>query len=227
MFRGEAGGGRRLYGRRGRGVSSDFCTPIILEPRYLGSYGENIAYSILTWQRGADADAVFQAVRAIIDVFLGPPFQAGAFFLGEFADDFGGGSEDEGAGRNLGAGRDEGLRADDGLFADNRAIQNDRAHTDEAFIADFAGVDDGAVAHGDPVTKDARKFIGEVQHGVVLHVGVVADDDAVDVAAQHRAVPDAGVGAERDIPYDRGGFGDERALAELRLFAQKRVQLLI
>ena len=65
-----------------------------------------------------------------------------------------------------------------------------------------------------------------MQHGVVLNVRVVADDDAVDVAAQHRAIPDAGVRAERHVADDDGGLGEIDAFAELRFFAEKFIELL-
>ena len=73
--------------------------------------------------------------------------------------------------------------------------------------------------------SDAREIVREMQHGVVLDVRVVADDDAVDVAAQHRAIPHAGMRAERHVAEDDGGLGEINALAELRLFAQERVEL--
>ena len=75
--------------------------------------------------------------------------------------------------------------------------------------------------------SDARKIIREMQHGVVLDVRVVADDDAVDVAAQHRAIPHARMRAERHVADDGGGFGDENIFSELRLFAEKFVQLRV
>ena len=112
------------------------------------------------------------------------------------------------------------------LFADDRAVQNHRAHADERFVADGAGVDDRAVADGDPVADEARKIVREMQHGVVLDVRVVADDDAVDVAAQHRAIPHARMRAERHVADDGGGLGDENIFAERRFFAEKSVKLL-
>jgi len=113
------------------------------------------------------------------------------------------------------------------LPADDRAVQNHRAHADERFVADGAGVDDRAVADGDPVADEARRIVREVQHGVVLDVRVVADDDAVDVAAQHRAIPNAGKISNRHVADDGHGFGDENILAERRFFAEKSVELFI
>ena len=174
-----------------------------------------------TRQRRAHADAVLQAIRAVGHIFLRPPFKPGALFLCQFADDFRGCAQHERAGRDFRSLCDERFRADDGLFADDRAVQNHRAHAHETFIADFASVNNRAVADGDPVAEDARQIVREMQHGVVLDVGVVAHDDAVDVAAQHRAIPDAGMRAERDVTDDGGGFGDENIFAEFRLPAEK------
>jgi hypothetical protein len=46
-------------------------------------------------QRGGDVDVVFEAIGGVADVFFGPGFEFGAFFGGEFADDFGGRTEHE------------------------------------------------------------------------------------------------------------------------------------
>ena len=112
------------------------------------------------------------------------------------------------------------------MFADDSSVQNHRAHADKTFITDFACVDDRAVANGDPVAKETRKIVREVQHGIVLDIRVVADDDAVDVAAKHRAIPHAGMRAECDIADDSGSFGDENIFTELRRLAEKPIKLL-
>jgi hypothetical protein len=54
---------------------------------------------------------------------------------------------------------------------------------------------------------------------------MVADDDAVDVAAEHRAIPDAAVRAERHIADDGGGLGDENIFAKPQRPAEKFVEL--
>jgi hypothetical protein len=169
---------------------------------------------------------VFQAVSPVIHILLRPPFQPGAFFFRQFADDFCRRAEHERAGRNFRSLRHERLRADDGLLPDDRAVQNHRAHADERFVADDARVDDRAVADGDPVADEARKLVREMQHGVVLDVRVMADDDAVDVAAQHRAIPHARMRAERHVADDGRGSGDENIFAERGFFAEKSVKLL-
>ena len=82
-----------------------------------------------------------------------------------------------------------------------------------------------AVANGDPVAEDAGQYVREVQHGVVLNVRVMADDDAVDVATQHGAIPHARMRAERHVAEHNGGPGNVNAFAEPWLFAQERVEL--
>ena len=169
---------------------------------------------------------MLQAVIPVVHILFRPPFQSGAFCLGQFADDFRRCAEDERAGRDFRSLRHERLRADERLPADDRAVQNHRAHADERLVADGAGVDDRAVTDGDPVADEARKIVREMQHGVVLDVRVVADDDAVDVAAQYRAIPHARMRAERHVTDDGGGLGYENIFAERRFFAEKFVQLL-
>ena len=124
------------------------------------------------------------------------------------------------------AGRDDGLGSDEALLANRGSVENDRAHADEAFITDGAGVDDGAVADGHPVADETGEIIREVNHGVVLDVGVMTDDDAVDVAPEHGVVPDAGEISERHITEHDRAACEVNPPAERRRFAQKGVELL-
>src|SRR5712672_89314 len=61
----------------------------------------------------------------------------------------------------------------------------------------------------------------DVEDGAILNVGAGADADVVDVAADYRAGPDAGVGADDDVADDYGGGvnvsggGDFGALAAI------------
>ena len=68
---------------------------------------------------------------------------------------------------------------------------------------------------------------GDMNHGVVLNIAVMADDNAVDVATQNGVVPDAGMVAERDIADDDAGAGDINVLANRWFFAQKCIELLL
>ena len=97
----------------------------------------------------------------------------------------------------------------------------------KTFVADGAGVDDGGVADGDVIADDAGVVIGEVEDGVVLNLRVMADDDAVDVAAQNGVIPDAGMVAEGDVAEDDARSGDINVLANRWLFAEKCIELLL
>ena len=111
------------------------------------------------------------------------------------------------------------------MVADGCAIENSRAHADEGFVADGAGVDDGGVADSDVVADDAGIFIGKVEDGVVLNVGVVTDDDTVDVAASDGVVPDAGVVADGDVAENDRASGDVNIFAESRFFVKEGLKL--
>ena len=90
-----------------------------------------------------------------------------------------------------------------------------------------AGVDNGRMADGHVTAHDARKIVGQMNDGVVLDVAVVADDDAVDVAAQDGVVPDAGAVAQGDIAHHHRAARDINIFAQDGLFAQERVELFV
>jgi hypothetical protein len=170
---------------------------------------------------------VFEAIGGIANVFIRPGFEFGAFFGGEFANDFRGRAEDEGAGGYFGADCNQGVGADEALVANGCTIENGCAHADEDFVADGARVDYGGVANGDVVAYDAGIVVGEVEDGVVLNVGVVTNDDAVDVAASNSVVPDAGMVAEGDVAEDDRAFGDVNIFAEGRFFVEESLKLFL
>ena len=78
------------------------------------------------------------------------------------------------------------------------------------------------MTHGDPVADDrgsrdaAHVGLGDVDHGVVLDVGLRADADGVDVAAEDGAVPDGGFLADGDVADDARGRGDEPRAGQRR-----------
>ena len=73
-------------------------------------------------------------------------------------------------------------------------------------------MDERLVADGDVVAEGARGIGVDVEDGVVLDVGVLANGDGVDVAAQHGAVKHGGVGADGDIANNGRVGGDKRGL---------------
>src|SRR5712692_12097181 len=142
------------------------------------------------------------------DVAPGPAGNVVLFVERELSPDFCRRAKDERAGRNAHPESDEGVRADDGARADFSAVENNRAHADEDFIVDLAGVNDGAVANSDKLAYGRRITGVDVNHGVVLNIRTRPDDDAVDVAAQNGAVPDARFLFERNVADD-GRAGDD------------------
>lgn len=118
------------------------------------------------------------------------------------------------------------MSADEALFADNGAIENGRTHADQNFITDRAGMDYGGVTDGDVVADETGELVREVKNGIVLDVGMVADDDAVDVASNDGVIPDARVVAEGDVAEDDRAFGDINVLAKGGLFAKESFKLV-
>ena len=94
--------------------------------------------------------------------------------------------------------------SDDGAVTDNCAVKHGGMHADEAVVFDGAGMQQCAVADGNKITDDAGIFISNMQHAVVLNVAVAANLDAVDVAADGYARPDAGIFLELNLA-DKGG----------------------
>jgi len=65
-----------------------------------------------------------------------------------------------------------------------------------------------------------------MKHAPILNVGMMPHDDAVDVGAQDRVVPNAGEIAEGDIAKDHRARGDENVSPEARLASQELFELL-
>ena len=78
-----------------------------------------------------------------------------------------------------------------------------------------AGVNDGFVADGDQFPNDCGEVVGEMDDGAVLNVAARADQNAVDVAAQDRLIPDTAVVTQRYIPQHIRTGSDKNPGAEL------------
>src|SRR5262249_57530812 len=88
---------------------------------------------------------------------------------------------------------------------------------DADVIHDRAGVDDAAMSDGHVGSHDAREFRGDVEHGVVLDVGVAAERDVVVlVAAEDGERPHAGPLFDGDVADDLSGGIDPRARMHAR-----------
>jgi len=111
---------------------------------------------------------------------------------------------------------EQGTGGDDGAGSDDGAVENDRAHADEAAGFDGAAVEYRVVAHGDIVANvNAILFFHAVEGAVVLNVGVVADANLVNIAAEDSVHPDAGMFAENDVADELGGVVDVAGVGEL------------
>jgi hypothetical protein len=83
------------------------------------------------------------------------------------------------------------------------------------------------MANGDVIADDTGQVVSQVEDGVVLDVGVVADGDAVDVAPEHRVTPDARIIPQGHIAQHHRALGNIDALAKGGFLEQEPVELLL
>src|SRR4051812_28977993 len=76
------------------------------------------------------------------------------------------------------------------------------------------------------ISKNTRKVIGQVEHGVVLNIRVMSDDDFIDVPPENGVVPYTRMIAEGHVTQDCCAFGDVNPLAQRWLFMEKGLELL-
>src|SRR3989442_1460363 len=118
--------------------------------------------------------------------------------------------------RDLRLGRHERARGHHRPGTDAGAVQNRRAVADQALLTQGGRVDRAVVAD-----RGARAHLGslarrDVHDRAVLHVRAAADDDRVEVGAEHGVVPHRRVLLDRDVPDEHRGRGDERGRMDLR-----------
>jgi hypothetical protein len=95
--------------------------------------------------------------------------------------------------------------SNDRSFADPAIIKNRHAHPDQDRIFHNAAMDRSIVADRDPVADSDRvKMALAVQYSAILHIGVRANTDRVDVTANYGVHPDRRVLAELDIAEHLG-----------------------
>ena len=85
-------------------------------------------------------------------------------------------------------------------------------HPDQGAVAHGAAVYHGAVAYGDVFAQGHRPTNVAVQHGIVLHVAVLAEGQGTVVAAQHGPIPYGGAGLQDHIAL-HGGVGSHKGRA--------------
>ena len=104
---------------------------------------------------------------------------------------------------------------DERLLADHAAVQEHRAHSDETAVLDGRAMKDHPVPHGHLIAHDDRHASArQVQHAAVLDVAPPSDADRSHVAADHGAVPDAGLFPQNDIAHHDGGGRDENGFGD-------------
>jgi len=108
------------------------------------------------------------------------------------------------------AGRYDAAGRDDDLILDHGAIEYHGGHADQAAMADTRRVQHGLVAHRDVVADDERqaarlrrRVMHHVQNTAVLNIGTCPDLDPIDIAARHRERPEGGVIAQGDTADDQ------------------------
>ena len=126
-----------------------------------------------------------------LDVFLRPLAVIIRGFRAQILHHLGGGPQHQGIGRNDGALGDQRARAHHGSLADYRAVQNDGPHADQAVVLHRAGVQNHTVAHGHVLAYMAAEVVRQMDAAIILDIGVISNDDLVDVRAQRGVVPDA------------------------------------
>src|SRR5690606_9535447 len=112
--------------------------------------------------------------------------------------------------------------------SDPGAVHDDRTHTDEGALLDDTAVenghvpDQGVLADQRGQARIASLTVLDVDYGSVLHVAARADDNTVEITAQHAVVPDARAWPHLDVTdqprarRDEGRFVNPRRLAAMR-----------
>ncbi len=186
---------------------------------------ESVVQSGIHWL--GTANAMAQAIGPILHIFIGPSLESGSFLGRESPNNFCRGTQYKRTRRNLHSLGHQRLCADETFAPHNGAVQNYRSHSYEHPVLDFTGVHDGPMPDGDPIAHLTGVFIREVQDGIVLNVGVVPDTNPVNIPAQNRPVPDAGVLSQSDISHHCGIARNKNVAAQFWGFCQESVQLLL
>src|SRR5690606_14860988 len=84
---------------------------------------------------------------------------------------------------------DQCIGTDDAITADPGAVEHYRVDPDQTVVADGAAVEHGLVTDRDVLAQGQRGAGVGVHDGAVLDVAVLADQDQLIVAPQHRVEP--------------------------------------
>ena len=92
---------------------------------------------------------------------------------------------------------------DDAVFAHDGVVEDGSMHPDEAVVPHRAAVDEGAVAYRDVFAQNDLPAGVAVEHGVVLHIAVLAQYQRALVGPQYSPVPDVHAPAQRHVAQNR------------------------
>src|SRR5881396_209661 len=111
------------------------------------------------------------------------------------------------------------------MFAHSNIVQDYRAHANQAVGLDRATVKHDAVPYRDVILEN-KWILGlhDVADRAVLNIGVLADANEMNVAANDAVVPDAGMVLNLNVSDDLGAFRNVNSLSQLRPFALILVQ---
>lgn len=125
----------------------------------------------------------------ISDILFRPFLDLGLRFEVQPLDHLGRTAQDERAFRNHGPTSHKGIGPDDRTRANHRPIKDASPHPHQHFTPDSASMQDGTVPDRDQLPEMAAKVIGQVDHGIILHITARANGDFVDVPAKRRLIP--------------------------------------
>ena len=81
-------------------------------------------------------------------------------------------------------------RGNDSPFFHHRAVKHEGSYSDERVVMDSAAVEHCSVAHNHPISYIKRKApAGDVQHAMILYVGLSSYLNGVNVPSHHRIKP--------------------------------------
>ena len=119
-------------------------------------------------------------------------------------------------GGHLGVGFDEGRGTDNAVFADSRPVDNHRAHAHQRVAANYAAVQNSAVADMALLFHHRILAWEAVHYAVVLYIGPVFDHDAAKIAAQAGVGPNIDPFAEDHVANQHRGRVDVTLLRHHR-----------
>src|SRR6266571_1279840 len=105
-------------------------------------------------------------------------------------------------GRNGSAFENHGSDTYDRMSSYSRPIENNGSGSDEAFVADSASMNNGAVSDCNPITNNSSIFGRAVNDNIILQAAVCPYANLAVVTAENGPWPDAGASTNHNVAYD-------------------------